>query len=129
MKNCLYRIVALLFVLCVCKGCSNPFGSNKDQPPFFGVWSAQLPTLNIRSVGFLDKGRYFENNIQVGLYETITKISGGTTDWVVKIDYDGGESIQLLIVTTANNLKIQISNETGRGPSGLFDRLHSGDGL
>lgn len=109
-------------------GCGNPFIS-KEPPPFVGVWSVQLQTLEPKTVAFLDDGRYLENNIRVGLYQTITKVASGTTDWIVQVDYDDGERIQLLVVTTANNLEIQISNETGRGPSGVFDRLHSGEGL
>lgn len=123
-----YRILFIYLFTVFYLGCSNPL-TNKENPPFFGVWGAQLQTQAIKSVAFLNNGRYLENNSQVGLYEMITKISGGTTDWILRVDYNDGNSIQLLVVTTKNDLTIQISNETARGPSGVFDRLHSGDGL
>lgn len=110
-------------------GCSNPF-SSKEDAPLLGIWSARIQTVEPKVVAFLDGGRYLENNVRVGLYTIVDKIPSGTTDWVVRIDYDDGESIQIIIATSANPVEITIGNSNGRGPAaGFYDQLHSGDGL
>ena len=110
-------------------GCSNPFAS-KDDPPIMGIWEARIRTVEPKVVAFLRNGRYLENNIKVGLYTIDDRISGGTTDWVIRIDYDDGESIKIIIATSANPVEITIGNSNNRGPAaGFYDQLHTGEGL
>ena len=66
----------------------------------------------------------------MGLYTIDDRISGGTTDWVIRIDYDDGESIKIIIATSANPVEITIGNSNNRGPAaGFYDQLHTGEGL
>ena len=57
-------------------GCSNPF-SSKEKSHLFGVWGAQNVTAPIKRISFLDKGRYFENDVQVGVYTVLRSEGGG----------------------------------------------------
>ncbi len=126
MKALIARI-GILGVLVM--GCSNPF-AGKDDPPIRGVWESRIRTVEPTVVAFLSQGRYLENNIKVGFYTIVDRIGSGTTDWVIRIDYDDGESIKIIIATSANPVEITIGNSNERGPAaGFYNQLHTGDGL
>lgn len=125
-------ILGLLFI-----GCSNPFAS-KAKSPLLGVWGTQNATASIKSIAFLDNGRYYENNIQVGAYAVILSDVGPAeagnivfTSHIVRIDYTDGERVDINVkVTERASLEIKIHVISGnRGPGGDYHKLHSGDGL
>jgi len=110
-------------------GCGNPFSSSEELR-IIGVWGAQILDVGPQDIAFLSQGRYREEGIQVGVYTvTRTTFDGEATNYTVRIDYNDDTSIQVVIFTTTDTLKISIGNSSGQGPSGGYNRLHSGDGL
>jgi len=119
-------------------GCSNPF-SSREKSHLFGVWGAQNVTAPIKSIAFLDKGRYFENNVQVGVY-TVQSSEGGAsgaenlvfTVHTIRVDYLSGERIVVTVRTLAHTTtEMRLGYISGRGgpPPGDYYKLHTGDGL
>ena len=130
----LIRVTILGLLFC---GCANPFGSHSDIP-FIGVWGAEDVAVPLKTIAFLDKGRYYENDVQVGAYYVIDARSGASgaenlsfTDYSVRIDYTGGQTAMISLWALVNNdLEIRIFHVSGEGgPLGNYNRLHSGEGL
>ena len=109
-------------------GCNNPF-SGAEESRIIGVWAPQVG-IGPKNIAFLNQGRYWEEDIQVGVYTIIKEIyQGDRSDYTVNIRYNDGTNLQVVVFTTEETLKISIGNSTGRGPTGVYNRLHSGDGL
>ena len=118
-----FGLLGLLFL-----GCNNPFSSDEDIR-IIGVWGAQVLGQEIESIAFLDKGRYYENENQVGIYTMVNALyDGEAINYQIRIQYSDGGQVEV-VAFTSNMLQINIGNSGGRGPSGIFHRLHSGDGL
>ena len=124
-------LVSLLFC-----GCINPFGS-KPEFGFIGVWGPEDGSATLKSIAFLDKGRYYENNAHAGAYYVLSATPGasgieGTSFFMhrVRIDYINGERIEISVWTfTHTGVEIRIFGASGRGPGGNYHKLHTGDGL
>ena len=77
----------------------------------------------IRTLAFLDKGRYFENDVHVGAYtllqvteQPIGITSSISTNYTVRIDYIEGNRIELLIrINSLAPLELNIDGLSGRG--------------
>jgi hypothetical protein len=119
-------------------GCSNPF-SSKEKSHLFGVWGAQNVTAPINRISFLDKGRYFENKVQVGVY-TVLRSEGGAsgaenlvfTTHTIRVDYLSGEQIVITVRTlshTATEMRLAYISGRGGPPPGDYYKLHTGEGL
>ena len=119
-------------------GCENPFGSKADSP-LLGVWQVGRVIGEIRSIAFLDKGRYYENNVQVGTYVVLNAAPGasGAENLVfvthsVRIDYISGDRIEVAVRTLSHTkTEIRLDGVSGIGgpPPGEYYKLHTGDGL
>lgn len=141
-----FALVGLLFV-----GCGNPFSSD-SKSPLIGVWQARevvfLPTA-INTIAFVKEEKYYENDVngdmlQVGLYKVIrivdTTFAGvQMKNHTLGIEYFDQGQVQIVVGTTENNLEIHIHENSSRfegseisprGPrTGVYDRLHSGEGF
>ena len=134
----LKNITCCLIVCGLFWGCSNPFVS-KGEYHLFGVWGAQVTTAPIKSVAFLDKGRYFENNVQVGVYTVLSSEGGASnreniayTIHTIRVDYLSGEQIVVTVRTlshTATEMRLGYVSGRGGPPPGDYYKLHTGDGL
>lgn len=135
MTSLIMRCAVVCLLFC---GCENPFRS-RGSSAMLGVWEAQSPTLEIRSIAFLSQGRYWENNVQAGTYVILASNVGASglenlvfTTHTVRVEYlDGGRVTMYVRVPSNTTTEIQVSGASGRGgpPEGTYLKLHTGDGL